>query len=882
MSPLSYYRKLTAFFLGLCVFVFAQSEPPATDANWSGFVANTYGPFFNGTQVSTMSATGDIFVASRVGTAIKVAHWDSRQWEFLGDRLQLLNGSNANVSDIVALSNGDVYLAGNFDTAFNENGSTTTATYIAYWEAATRLWKPVGQGTSAPATQMFVDEVNAKVYLVGPQSATNQDGTIVTLNKIGLWDIAQQTWQPIGQGVPAVGIPMSVVVDDAGNILVGGRFLEVLESDGTAIAANNIARWDGQNWFPLAGGLFAVDPPFVTSLTLDRNNRLYVGGRFNYAVNGDGSTVNGPVVSWDGSIWTGTVHPAALDIMGLETDPLNRVYSLYLDPATFVPYVVLLDGGTWQRIARPVGEFARSLSGNRRYQGTRIYLGGLFRSILAPQGEAPIENNAYWNGAWHPMLDVTLVNGGVNAFSSRANNSDLYIGGGFTEIGSIDANNLARFSGTSWDSINGGLNGPVHALAANPGIGVVVGGEFNEARNSDGSPVSALNVAYLNGSDEWMTLGGGVNGPVYAVLNRSGAVSTGRLGEIIVGGSFNTAYNPDGSSVSVNALAMWDWGTERWHPVAGDLIGNNAVVRALTPDFTDRARSFLNFFVGGRFDGAINPGGGTVNCANILMWQQVGEPDQWVALGRGTDGMVNAIAFGHSNAYRTFYGQHIWVGGDFQSSRNADGGNVRTPYLSLFDLSNSSWRALAGGTDGIVRAIAPIRSMPYQGAFVGGDFNRGYYSDGSFETLNHVGLFKLDPLQYNQQPAWNQRGINALNGSVKALISTSPCLGNAETVMAGGVFNRAGSIPVGNLARWRYRWQISLGAINIATTSRGSGGGGVRGVSTRTNCTYVNSKTDPEPYGVVFDSLGFGESVVIDSFPRFTPSQFLLYDVDRP
>ena len=873
-----------AIVLFLSLFVFGQNStpPPADDNNWSGFVSSTFGPLFNGPDVSFMAANGEVFIAGRLGSSVKVARWDGASWTVLGDRLQRSGSSTTAVSDIVALANGDVYLSGNFNIAFNTGGGVEITTNIAHWEAATQSWKPVGQGTDVQVSRMAADEANQILYVIGPETANNFDGTSVAIHKVGLWDIAQQRWGAVGQGLGSVDFPMSILADGSGNLFMGGVFTEVRDGNGTPVTVNSMARWDGLNWHAMGQGLSSANQSYPSTLALDSNNNLFVAGRFDLAVNSDGSSVAGPAVFWDGTLWHGTSHPPAFTVDKVVADGRGKVYSLYGDPATFRPNVLEWDGSQWSNLAQPLGEVVTTLAGNPGFPNTRVYLGGLYGAIITNSGtQVNINNNALWDGTfWTPMIDRIGTNGIISAFASHRFNSILYAGGNFSRIGYTDAGNIARFNGVAWDSINGGVNGLVHGLSADYGYGVVVGGEFSEAKNSNGSTVAALNVVYLDNRDQWRTLGGGTNGPVYAVLNRSTRFSGGYLGEIVVGGNFTTVYNPDGTAVPANSLAIWNWLNETWRPVGGQLTGTNIQVRTIVAD----SRSyFLNFFAGGQFDGAVNPDGSTVASANVIMWKEVGEPDQWVPFGRGIDGMVYSLAYDDNLNYRTTYGYRVWVGGDFQNSLNSDGTTSSTPYLSLWDITNSAWRPLAGGTDGIVRAITPIRSLPYQGAFVGGDFTRGIYANGNSRTINHVGLFRLEPTRFNLRPLWNERGSNAINGTVHALRSFDPCIGNGEIVYAGGTFSRAGYVPVGNLAKWRYRWNYGVTVFAGGVSRRSSGSrNAARGVMVTTGCNYLNRKNNPLPNGVLFDSLAFGESVLVDSISRFNPSAFYLYDVDDP
>lgn len=63
----------------------------------------------------------------------------------------------------------------------------------------------------------------------------------------------------------------------------------------------------------------------------------------------------------------------------------------------------------------------------------------------------------------------------------------LYVGGLFNSAGSVNAKNVAKWTGNSWQSLGAGLNGEVRALASFQ-TKVFAGGDFTKsgARNVSG------------------------------------------------------------------------------------------------------------------------------------------------------------------------------------------------------------------------------------------------------------------------------------------------------------------------------------------------------------------------------------------------------------
>ncbi len=111
--------------------------------------------------------------------------------------------------------------------------------------------------------------------------------------------------------------------------------------------------------------------------------------------------------------------------------------------------------------------------------------------------------------------------GSVNAVVEHE--GDLYIGGSFTSVDGVAANNVAYWDGDEWHSLGSGANGVVRALASSGGS-LYVGGDFSQVGNVD-----AANIGRWN--DSWYALGSGLDGTVHA-LEADGT------GGVFVGGNF--------------------------------------------------------------------------------------------------------------------------------------------------------------------------------------------------------------------------------------------------------------------------------------------------------------------------------------------------------
>jgi hypothetical protein len=161
-------------------------------------------------------------------------------------------------------------------------------------------------------------------------------------------------------------------------------------------------------------------------------------------------------------------------------------------------------------------------------------------------------------GAYQAVVEVLKV----------TPNGDLLVGGNFTAAGGVGANRIARWNGSTWSALGSGILGvdasTVSALLVLPGGDLIAGGYFTTA---GGLP--ANNIARWNGS-AWSAIAGGLTYPGSASLFFVPSVrSLAALpnGDFVAGGFFSTA----GSS-AISNIARWNG--VAWSPLGSGLDGN--------------------------------------------------------------------------------------------------------------------------------------------------------------------------------------------------------------------------------------------------------------------------------------------------------------------
>ena len=469
-------------------------------------------------------------------------------------------------------------------------------------------------------------------------------------------------WMSLGGGLQGTdGGVKAVLLDGLGNLYIGGSFSVV-----GSTAANNIARWDGTNWFALGTG---TDDE-VNALALDSSGVLYAGGAF---FNAGGESANA-IAKWDGTAWSslGVGVDNGVDdiVLSLAGDSAGNVYvGGYFGGAGAISadFIAKWDGTDWSALGTgmdgPVITLKVDSSGN-------LYAGGFFAFADA----VPASGVAKWDGSgWSPLGDGV----GDAVFSLALDGSgNVYVGGSFTNAGVVPANYVAKWDGTNWSALGDGTDFVVFSVASDGVGGIYAGGIFDTAGG-----VTVNGIAHWDGT-VWSDLDGGVDDFVGSGVI---AMAVDASGNLIAGGAI-----PSIGGTPVGGLGLWD-GISWSSLTAGD-PGNTGLddsVYALVADGSG------NVYAGGFFTMA----GGT-NANHVAKW----DGTAWVSLGAGLDGPAHALLLDGSG--------NLYAGGSFGM---ADG----SPANNIAKWDGANWSALAGGTDDNVYALALDSSG---NLYVGGEF----------------------------------------------------------------------------------------------------------------------------------------------------------------
>lgn len=403
------------------------------------------------------------------------------------------------------------------------------------------------------------------------------------------------------------------------------------------------------------------------------------------------------------------------------------------------------------------------------------------------------------SGSWEPLDGIY---GDVYALAILPN-GDLLAGGSFPYSPSGAVNHIARWDGTSWSPLGGGVDGinfpfqAVTSLAVMPNGDVIAGGDFTVTGGL--TPVSVNHIARWNGS-VWLPMGQGLGGSPFGGSTPYCMVVLPN-GDLVVGGRFTTA-----GGVSASHLAIWNGVS--WSAMGSGVVGSSVDSLRVLPNG--------DLLVSGAFSSI-----GGVPANNIARWNG----SNWAPFGTGTDGLVRTTAVLPNGDFV--------VGGDFATAGGVSAGNV-----ARWD--GAVWTAMGTGfeDDAIVNTLLPL---PNGGLWAGGWFRT---ADGkparsvarwdgvawspieqgiTGRSVNAIlplptgevvvgGAFAVTGVAGTPNIAqWDGLNWSSLGSGTDAPVHALARLPNGDLV-AAGEFTTAGGVPVNRVARWNGTTWSSIGS----------------------------------------------------------------------
>src|SRR4051812_32090434 len=311
------------------------------------------------------------------------------------------------------------------------------------------------------------------------------------------------------------------------------------------------------------------------------DKRLYVAGSFIKA-GGDSAT---NIAKWDGTNWSALGSGLNGTIRSLSASGSNvYVSGNFVLPGRGSFGLISWNGAAWTGV--DAGDFSGSIvtayrngvCSNLLYMegtnrtllgevtngwistvaaaGDNLYVGGIFASING----LPITNMARWDGTnWSGLgggIDYSVSNYS-SFFRLAADDTALYAAGRFTNLSGVSVTNIAKWDGTNWSGLGPGLsfptNEPIWAFAVS-GQNVYAFGRFGSDQ------ANSWNLAHWHGG-EWTMIPWKTYPPVAMAADAGG---------LYVGEKFTSLGDK-----SVNGIGYWT-GTE-WDDLAGGLVDTGSI-----------------------------------------------------------------------------------------------------------------------------------------------------------------------------------------------------------------------------------------------------------------------------------------------------------------
>lgn len=500
-------------------------------ARWDGSAWSGFSPF-TGNGVNCMAIYDDdsgpaLFIGGTFssGSGVQgIAKWD-------GSSFTTMNGPFATIQALGVFDDGsghgrELYAGGTWNsTAFG-----VAAKGIVRYDGTS--WRDVGPGlglgfTDGQSTEVHtIRKFGESLYVGG---LFGNAGTLA-VNDIASWDGA--SWSALGSGEGIGGDVHALTLHDDGSgpaLYAAGRFRTA-----GSTPVSHIAKWDGSGWARVGSqNFYSNTTPFTVLASFDDGSgpQLFAGGDIGFPF---GSTYN--LARFDGTNWSGVGGvPDFVRALAVYDPPGATDPTLYI--AGEFGEVLRWNGAGTSLVAITNGSIeAMAVYDDLSGSGPKLFIGGPFTTVdgvpasgaaafdgtnwTAPAGGTGSPVYAFavyhdgtggpslyaavgsslrrWNGSTWTVVGDANLNGVIDALAvsgdGTSNRPSLYVGGLFTSIGGVSAQNLARWNGSAWSAVVGAADGRVRALCAfrdntDSASDLYVGGEFEVL---DGLPTRAV------------------------------------------------------------------------------------------------------------------------------------------------------------------------------------------------------------------------------------------------------------------------------------------------------------------------------------------------------------------------------------------------------
>jgi len=361
-----------------------------------------------------------------------------------------------------------------------------------------------------------------------------------------------------------------------------------------------------QTWMPLGNGVSweggAISSTVLGILGDTVNHVLYVDGHFDTADNVPALHC----ANWNGVIWSD---------MSISDDAVGQFLTFNGELYNAGEQVYRWNGSDWNMVDPYFDDLLGYLI---EYDG-RLLAGGTFThaGAFSAKGLAFLGNNDHW----HPFPGGGVTNygaysGGAYIGAMAIYNGDLIVAGKFDSAGGVLCNNIARWDGSQWHSLDSGTSGPCTGCETVFELGVYDGFLYASGSFYYAGGTYCLGFAKWDGN-QWFAVDTNLNffprsfKNYYGLLYAGGASANGAtvrkfdgltwsdvgiysggvnsieiLDNILYAGGSFVIYTP---TDTIHNIAMLDIATGEWKPVLLDdqwAISPNPVSSSLQMTYT--------------------------------------------------------------------------------------------------------------------------------------------------------------------------------------------------------------------------------------------------------------------------------------------------------
>ncbi len=258
---------------------------------------------------------------------------------------------------------------------------------------------------------------------------------------------------------PGISAPLVRAIAPYGqDLIVGGYF-----SGAGGIPADNIAGWNGTNWYSLGSGIIAPSVLHGVYALAEYSGALYAGGAFTTA----GGNPANFIARWDGASWSAVGMGANEAVEALTIYEGDRIAggSFGMIGGQFTA-IGRWDGTQWHSM-NALGAWIKDL---------HVHNGVLYAALQAEFGFSGVIR---WTGSEWVAVAPYSNTWGIRSLASFG--GDL-IAAGYLSNAPAGQSAIRRWDGSAWVSLGAGIAAPgeVYALQAHQGV-LHVGGTFLSA-----------------------------------------------------------------------------------------------------------------------------------------------------------------------------------------------------------------------------------------------------------------------------------------------------------------------------------------------------------------------------------------------------------------